>query len=254
MDRQRLTFDQVRKIDRAGIEWKRWSEMTITCQGREFGCDWTGIAKDYEGHAKKCRLRKMSSVMSGAKRINKAYDNFLDLSRTNVDGIESIHQAYDDVLKILIRFRQVCETNDEHAILSAVNISLVSLRDLLDASTSKSYKFIETALRYLWCYQNNPEDETLELINGELIGSAKEMESNWARVLESCHQQHEKSLDTKTSVIEKFLFRSKDMIENKLTLESDLDELLKDIERLRSDTIGVRAVAIAFYEQVLNTE
>jgi hypothetical protein len=44
------------------------------------------------------------------------------------------------------------------------------------------------------------------------------------------------------------------MIENKLTLESDLDEMLKDIERLRSDTIGVRAVAIAFYEQVLNTE
>jgi hypothetical protein len=35
------------------------------------------------------------------------------------------------------------------------------------------------------------------------------MESNWARVLESCHQQHEKSLDTKTSVIEKFIFVQK---------------------------------------------
>ena len=233
MDRQPLTFDQVRKIDKAGIEWKRWSEMTVTCQGHELGCDWTGIAKDYEDHAAICHLRKISSMMPLAKRIDRMYGSFIELTRANIPKVECIHRDYDALLQILIRLRQVCETNDEHAILSAVYDSLRSLRYLLDTATSQSHDLIRSTQKGLSHIKNYPS-EVLGVINESgIVEEAQDRESKWAYVLKSCHNHLESVLATRASTTELIAlvrFLSEHMHELSLN-PGEIDNILKSIQK-----------------------
>jgi hypothetical protein len=74
MDRQPLSMYQCIKIDKDGIEWERWSVLTVSCKEDELGCDWTGIAKEHSDHAKSCRFVEFSKLVAGMKLLEEIVD------------------------------------------------------------------------------------------------------------------------------------------------------------------------------------
>ena len=251
MDRQRLTFDQVRKIDRAGIEWKRWTEMIVACQGRELGCGWAGIAKEYEDHAVNCQLGKMSRMLSLANRTNRAYDSYIELAKTYIDKIESIREDYDAILQVIARFRQVCETEGEHEKQIAADEAHGHLEDLLDTAEEQSREVIQSVSECCVRYQSNPE--MILRAMDEMVDVVQDGETRYSFILKSSLESTDATLETHAAV-KKILARIKVIIENKSTGLHELDELLKEVERLRCTAIGVRYDGIKYYERMLETK
>ena len=131
MDRQRLTFDQVRKIDKNGIEWKRLSELPVSCKEDELGCDWTGVAKDHEGHAKSCRFVQFSKLVAGMKLLEESIKFHREITKTRCEQNKEQCDLIGDSLSILIRLRRAYESNDLDELL--ISFCMVNLRNLQHA-------------------------------------------------------------------------------------------------------------------------
>jgi uncharacterized protein YbaR (Trm112 family) len=104
MDRQPLTYDQMKEVDKDGSVWKTWSELTVECKGHDLGCHWNGLAKDHLEHIRSCPYGTAQYVYDYIKRRHKN----TSMVRSRVREMIGVYKYRLESNRLKPEYRLVC--------------------------------------------------------------------------------------------------------------------------------------------------
>ena len=112
LDRRAVTRDQVKEVDKDGFIWKTWSDIEVRCGGHERGCPWIGLAKDYARHEKGCLNGMIAKKYVSCIRLQRGVESRRKEVHERRAVMENYRAHADDMLRVLIFYRQMCEMDD----------------------------------------------------------------------------------------------------------------------------------------------